>query len=145
MLSTQEGYYCGINGDADIIVFIPKRNRDICCVHATDIFDCSVDKHLQIFLSRNKSNLGLGFGQKYLVVNPDGFGLYELNSVDYNAGILQMLFTNPDTGCNAEINLDVNDAHPAYIFICWKDIRNMVYDEITSSCADEDLLELDNE
>ena len=101
--------------------------------------------HLQIFLSRNQSNLGLGFGQKYLVVTPDGFGLYELNCVDYNAGILQMLFTNPDTGCNAEINLDVNDEHPAYIFICWKDIRDMVYDEITNCCAGEDLLELDNE
>ena len=102
-------------------------------------------KHLQIFLSRNQSNLGLGFGQKYLVVNPDGFGLYELNCVDYNAGILQMLFTKPATGNTAEINLDINDEHPAYIFICWKDIRDMVYDEIPSSCAGEDLLELDNE
>jgi len=102
-------------------------------------------KHLQIFLSRNQSNLGLGFGQKYLVVNPDGFGLYKLNSVDYNAGILQILFTNPDTGNTAEICLDINGEHPAYTFICWKDIRGMVYDEITNCCAGEDFLELDNE
>ncbi|MDT8401909.1 MAG: hypothetical protein RQ743_09450 [Bacteroidales bacterium] len=102
-------------------------------------------KHLQIFLSRDQSNLGLGFGQKYLVVNPDGFGLYELNCVDYNDGILQILFSNPATGNTAEINLDVKDEHPAYIFICWKNIRDMVYDEITNCCAGEDLLELDYE
>ena len=65
-------------------------------------------KHLQLMFYRNKSSLGLGFGQKYLVVNRNGFGLYELNSVDYNNGILQMLFTNPATGNTAEVNLDVN-------------------------------------
>ena len=125
-----------------------KANNNTYPADITDLIEQMQEgkyKYLQIFLSRNQSNLGLGFGQKYLVVTPDGFGLYELNSVDYNAGILQMLFTNPDTGNTAEICLDVNDTHPAYTFICWKDIRDMVYDEITNCCAGEDLLELDNE
>ena len=102
-------------------------------------------KHLQFILYRNESRLGLSFGQKYLVVNQIGFGVYELNSVDYNNGILQMLLTNPDTGNTAEINLDVNDDHPEYFFICWNDIKSMVYDEITNNYFDNELLEIDTE
>jgi hypothetical protein len=54
-------------------------------------------KHLQIILNREKHH-NMGLGQRYLVVNRVGFGLYELNSVDYSNGIIQMIFTNPATG-----------------------------------------------
>ena len=45
-------------------------------------------KHLQIVLYRNKNSLKLGLGQKYLVVNNVGFGVYILNDVDYSNGII---------------------------------------------------------
>ncbi len=50
-------------------------------------------KHLQFILNRKK-NHNLGLGQKYLVVNSIGFGLYELNGVDYSNGIITMIL-NP--------------------------------------------------
>lgn len=102
-------------------------------------------KHLSIFLYRHKSSLDIGFGQRYLLVTPDGFGLYDLKSVDYKAGFLQMLFTNPDTGCFAKINLDVNNEHPEHYCLCWSDIKDMVYNEIASDYDDADLLELEDE
>ena len=102
-------------------------------------------KHLSIFIYRHQSSLDLGFGQKYLVINPNGFGLYELKSVDYSAGFLQMLCTNPDTGCIAEVNLDVNDEHPEHYALCWNDIKDLVFNEIASDYDAADLLELENE
>lgn len=102
-------------------------------------------KHLQIFLYRDKSSLDMGFGQKYLVVSRTDFGLYELKSVDYNGGFLQMLFTNPDTGCIAELNIDVNNEHPEYLAIRWNDIKDMVYNEVASDYDAAELLELEDE
>jgi len=102
-------------------------------------------KHLSIFLYRDKSSLDMGFGQEYLVVNNRGFGLYDLKSVDYNSGFLQMLFTNPDTGCFAEVNLDVNNEHPEHYAIRLHDLKDMLYAEITSGIVDDELLKLENE
>lgn len=102
-------------------------------------------KHLSIFLYRDKSSLDLGFGQRYLLVSNSGFELYELKSVDYNGGFLQVLFANSDTGCIAEVNLDVNDEHPEHYALNWNDIKDMVYNEIASDNNAADLLELDNE
>jgi len=101
--------------------------------------------HLQIFLSRNKSTLDLGFGQKYLVISHNGFGLYELKGVDYNGGILQILFTDPVTGNDAELNLEVNNEHPEHYVIRLHDLKDMLYAEITSDNVDGELLELEYE
>ena len=102
-------------------------------------------KYLSIFLYRDESSLDMGFGQRYLLVNNRGFGLYDLKSVDYSGGYLQMLLTNPDTGCVAELNIDVNNIHPEYLAIRWNDIKDMVYNEIASDYDAADLLELEDE
>jgi hypothetical protein len=101
-------------------------------------------KHLQFILNRAKHHR-LGLGQRYLVVNRFGFGLYELNSVDYKHGIIKMILTNPDTGNTSEINLDVNNEHPETYLINWTDIEDMVYAERNFDCADDELLELEDE
>ena len=102
-------------------------------------------KHLSIFLYRDKSSLDMGFGQRYLLVSNSGFALYDLKSVDYISGFLQMLFTNPDTGCFAEVNLDVNNVHPEHYCLRWDDIKDMVYAEIANDYIDDELLELEYE
>ncbi len=102
-------------------------------------------QHLQIFLYHDKSSLDMGFGQRYLLVSNSGFGLYELKSVDYNRGILQILFTDPVTGCFAEVNLDVNNEHPEHYAIRLHDLKDMLYAEITSGIVDDELLKLENE
>lgn len=100
-------------------------------------------KNLQIMLYRNHTSLGLGLGQQYLVANRDGFGVYRLINVDYNNGIINMVLTNSLTDEPFKINLNVNDQHPEYIFICWEDIKNMVLDDIAYRFTGEDTLELE--
>jgi hypothetical protein len=101
-------------------------------------------KHLQFILNRKKHHR-LGMGQKYLAVNRGGFGLYELNSVDYSKGIITMILIIPDTGNPAEITLDVCNEHPDIYLINWKDIEEMVYAEQTFDCADDELLEIEDD
>jgi len=102
-------------------------------------------KHLKIIFYRNKSSLKLGLGQQYLVVNQDGFGLYQLNDINYRNGILIMMFTNPRTGNMAEITLDVNNKHPEHFLICWKDIKQLMFEENLLDIIDDELLELERE
>jgi len=100
-------------------------------------------KNLQIMLYSNHPGLGLGLGQQYLVVNRDGFGVYRLINVDYRSGIIYMVLTNQLTGEPFEINLNVNDEHPEYMFVCWNDIKNMVLDDIAYRFTGDDSPELE--
>jgi hypothetical protein len=101
-------------------------------------------KHLQFILNRQK-HMNLGLGQLYLVVNEVGFGLYRLNDVDYYNGIVRLSFTNPTTDNSADIKLDITNKHPQTFLINWKDIEDMIYYSVTSSCTDNELIELKNE
>jgi hypothetical protein len=128
---------------------VQETNNDICQYPSTlqellDDMQSGRYSHLQFILNRKKHH-NLGLGQKYLVVNNIGFGLYELNSVDYKQGIIKMIFTNPDTGNPAEITLDVRNKHPETYLINWTDIEDMVYAERNFDCADDELLELEDE
>ncbi|MCJ7449492.1 MAG: hypothetical protein MUO72_17590 [Bacteroidales bacterium] len=100
-------------------------------------------KHLQIILNR-KIEHSLGLGQKYFVVNNIGFGVYQLNDVDYSNGKIYMTLTNTSTGNTAEISLDVNNEHPEHFLICWNDIKQMAYAESTIDYTNDELLEQEN-
>ena len=101
-------------------------------------------RHLQFILNRKKHH-GLGLGQRYLLINQDGFGVYQLDMVDYNNGFIQMLLIDPDTGIPSEINFNINNTHPETFLINWTDIEDMVYADRNLNCADGELLELDTE
>lgn len=101
-------------------------------------------KHMQFILNRQK-HMNLGLGQLYLVVNNVGFGLYRLDSLDYQQGFILLSFTNPATGNIAEYSLDINNRHPDVFLINWKDIEDMVYSEIASTYNDNELRELEKE
>ena len=65
----------------------PNNSNCECSPSLDELLDDMQDpsgkyKHLQIVLYRNKNSLKLGLGQKYLVVNNVGFGVYILNDVD---------------------------------------------------------------
>jgi hypothetical protein len=101
-------------------------------------------KHLQIILNR-KIDPHPHLGEKYLVVNHNGFNVYQLNDLDYSNGKIFLTLTNPNTGNNAKISLDVNDKHPEYFLLCWDDIKQMVYAESTCYDTNDELLELEND
>ena len=101
-------------------------------------------KNIQTDISTKKHH-NLGLGQEYLLVNRAGFGLYELNSVDYSNGIIQMIFTSSATGNTIKINLDVCNEHPDMYLINWKDVEDLVFTERNFDCADNELLEIEDE
>ena len=101
-------------------------------------------QHLQFILNHQK-HMNLGLGQLYLVVNEVGFGLYRLDNVDFDSGVVRLSFTNPDTKSNAEILLDINNKHPRIFLINWKDIEDMFYFNVKSNYSDNELIELENE
>lgn len=99
-------------------------------------------KHLQFILNRPKNHC-TDFGQLYMVVNMDGFGLYRLDNIDYKEGVISLSFTNPMTGNNAEYSLHITDIHPNVFLVNWKDIEDMVFSEISSDFNDKELLNLE--
>ena len=101
-------------------------------------------KHLQFILNRPK-NHSKDFGQMYMVVNQDGFGLYRLDNIDYKEGVIKLSFTNPATGNTAEYSLLITNKHPNVFLVNWKDIEDMVYSELSSNYNDIELRELGNE
>ena len=101
-------------------------------------------KHIQIIMHR-ENNYNLELGQEYLVVNNIGFGVYQLNDIQYNDGVILMKFTDPSSDDPAEIRLDVNNEHPEHFLIFWDDIRAMFnYENILHDINEDELLELEN-
>ena len=100
-------------------------------------------QHLRIFLGR-ESNTGIpDFGEQYLAVSHEGFALYRLDSVDYQDGNIILSLTEQSTNQPVKFSVDINNAQPSCLFIRWKDIWNLVLDDILRSNEDDiELLEL---
>ena len=100
-------------------------------------------QHLRIFL-RRESNTGIpDFGEQYLVVSHDGFGLYRLDSVDYQDGRIFLSLKEVTTDIAVTYSMGINEEHPRCLFIRWKDIWDLVLDDcLRSDVPDIDLLEL---
>ena len=100
-------------------------------------------QHLKVFLRRENSTGIPDFGEDYLAVSPSGFGLYRINSTDYQNGRIILSLTEVSTNKAVQYSLDVNNQHPSCIFIRYKDVKNMVFDEcMKSKINDNELLEL---
>ena len=100
-------------------------------------------QHLKIFQGRETSTDIPDFGKDYLVVSSDGFGVYRLESVDYQNETIVLSLIEVSTNKAVTYTLDINDEQPSCLFIRWKDIRAMVYAEsIRTKFKIEDLLEL---
>ena len=100
-------------------------------------------RHLQIFL-RRESNSGIhDFGEEFLAVSPSGFELYQLESVDYQNGRIILSLTDTSTKEVVTHSVDINNSHPTCLYVRWKDIKNLVFNEcMKSNVNDNDLLEL---
>lgn len=100
-------------------------------------------QHLKVFLRRDCKSVLPEFGEEYLVVNNDGFGVYQIHTVDYQHGTIILGLTEASTNKALHYTLDINNEQPSYLFIRWKDIRSMVFNEcMKSNINDADLLEL---
>ena len=100
-------------------------------------------QHLQVFL-RHENSTGIpDFGEEYLAVSPSGFGLYRINSTDYQNGRIILSLTEASTNKAVNYSFNINEVHPTCLFIRWKDVKSMVFDEcMKSKINDNELLEL---
>lgn len=99
-------------------------------------------QHLRIFLGRESNTDMPDFGEQYLAVSHDGFALYRLDSVDYQDGTIILSLTEQSTNQPVKFSVDINNAQPSCLFIRWKDIWNLVLDDILRSNVDDiELLE----
>ena len=100
-------------------------------------------QHLKVFLRRETSTGVPDFGEEYLAVSPSGFGLYRINSTDYQNGRIILSLTEVSTNKAVNYSFNINKVHPTCLFIRWKDVKNMVLDEcMKRDVNDNDLLEL---
>lgn len=102
-----------------------------------------VYQHLKVFL-RSENSTGIpDFGEEFLAVSPSGFGLYRINSTDYQNGKIIISLTDTSTKEVVTHSVDINNSHPTCLFVRWKDVQSMVFQGcIDSDHNDEDLLEL---
>ena len=102
-----------------------------------------VYQHLKVFLRRDNFTGIPDFGEEYLAVSPSGFGLYRINSTDYQNGRIILSLTEVSTNKALNYSFNINEVHPTCLFIRWKDVKDMVFDEcMKSEINDKELLEL---
>ncbi|MBN1969730.1 MAG: hypothetical protein JW870_10210 [Candidatus Delongbacteria bacterium] len=100
-------------------------------------------QHLRIFLKHDNSTVNYDFGEQYLAVSQDGFALYRLDSVDYQDGRVLLSLTEQSTNQPVEFSVDINNEQPSCLFVRWKDIWDIILDDILKSDGnDGDLIEL---
>ena len=100
-------------------------------------------QHLKVFLRRENSTGIPDFGEEYLAVSPSGFGLYRINSTDYQNGRIILTLTEASTNKEVSYSLDINNQNPNCLFIRWKDLKRMVFNEcMKRNINDNDLLEM---
>ena len=100
-------------------------------------------QHLKVFIRRKNSTGIPDFGEEYLAVSPSGFGLYRINSTDYQNGRIILSLTEASTNKAVNYSFNINEVHPTCLFIRWKDVKSMVFDEcMKSEINDKELLEL---
>jgi hypothetical protein len=100
-------------------------------------------KHLKVFLRRENSTGIPDFGEEYLAVSPSGFALYRINSTDYQNGRINISLIEASTKKAVSYSLDINNQHPSCLFIRWKDLKSLVFEEcMKRDINDNDLLEL---
>lgn len=100
-------------------------------------------QHLKIFLRRENSTGITDFGEEFLAVSPNGFGLYRINSTDYQNGRINISLTEASTNKAVHYSIDINNQKPSCIFVRWKDVKNMVFGEcMKSKINDNELLGL---
>lgn len=100
-------------------------------------------QHLKIFLRRENNIDNTDFGEEYLAVSHNGFAVYRLDSVDYQNGRVLLSLTEQSTNQTVKYSVDINNEQQSCIFLRWKDIKNMVFNEcMKTNRNDSDLLEL---
>ena len=86
-------------------------------------------EHLKIFLGRNlddndHTNL------QFLMVTPDSFGKVRLDDIECDNDQITLFLTDLQTNNSGNVRVDLNNETQTTLFIYWKDVQKMVWDEM---------------
>lgn len=96
--------------------------------------------HLQVFLHRN---FKCHIGSKFLMVSPSVFGLVVVRDLTYENGFVIVEFLDCVTELVGNVRIDINDDRPCVLFICFDDIKSIVFTDSKKVVVDSGLLELE--
>ena len=101
-------------------------------------------KHLQVFLHRERQG-DFKTDNKFLMVTPRVFGKVEMLDLKVEGDYIIVDFMDCAMQEVGNVRINISDDKPSVLFICWQDVRKIVFDETISSYCDNDLLEFDYE
>lgn len=86
-------------------------------------------QYLKVFLRRDGMCDLPDFGEEYLAVSCEGFGLYRIESVNYQNERIIISLTDTSTNEPVIHSVDIKNSHPSCLFVRWKDVKNLVFNE----------------
>ena len=88
-------------------------------------------KNLQVFMHREREN-DCNTDYEFLMVTSSSFGKVILQDLTLFNDSVILKVQDCATRKVGDIRVKVNEVNPKVLFICWQDIRKMVYDDVTS-------------
>jgi len=101
--------------------------------------------HLRVFLTKEKKR---PYEKYFLLVTNSGFQKVVLKDIDYNelTGSICLVLQDCESGETEKLFLDIQDRNFKCIFIDWRDIKHMVYeDSLSNREGDDELLDFEFE
>ena len=88
-------------------------------------------KNLQVFMHREREN-DCNTDYEFLMVTPNSFGKVILQDLTLVNDCVILTIQDCTTGKAGDIRVNISDVNPNVLFVCWQDIKNMVYDDSLS-------------
>lgn len=98
-------------------------------------------KHLQIFLHREGNDCKSDC--EFLMVSPTVFGKVELLDIQVEEDYIALKFWDYALQKTGNVRININEEKPSVLFVRWKDIRKMVFEESGTKRSIDELLELE--
>lgn len=99
--------------------------------------------HLQILLHREYTILRPEFGQRFLMVSPNTFGLVKLNDLHLCDNKIFMELEDAFTGVTEPVFIPVNDRTFRFVLIYWEDVVEIINHDVNRIKKMQDLLEFE--
>ena len=91
-------------------------------------------EHIKIFLGRNINDIDYT-NLQFLMVTPTFFGKVRLDDLECENDQVILHITDLQTNNSGNVRVDMNIETQTTLFIYWKDLQKMVWDEMLNDCT----------
>ncbi len=97
--------------------------------------------HLQIFMSRT-GKIDYPKANEFLMVTPSTFGKVKILDLNVENDIINIKFLDCGAKAVGSVGVDINDDKASVLFICWSDVKDMVFADMMAHADNSELLGL---